>query len=337
LEEVSAAMQVPCPELTYLYLGFPLRGGDTPPVIPDSFLGGSAPRLRNLELSGIPFPGLPKLLLSATQLVELKLLDIPLSGYLSPEAMAASLSVLPSLMILWIVFQCYRPRPDRKDEGLPPPKRSVLPTLIIFDFEGATEYLEDLVTFIDAPQLSSSKLAFFDEIDSDCPQLTRFIDCAPKLSGYNPHGHVQFDDRTPSVKLQHLTITILCREPDQQLLSIGRICNSYFPSLFTVEIEDLQIFHPYSKFVWEGDAIEDTLWLRLLLPFTGVKKIWISEKFVPGIAAALGELVGERTAEVLPSLQKMSVAWPKTSGPSQENIEKFVTARRLSGHPVAVN
>ena len=62
LEKVLAAMQVPFLELTNLRLW---SDDETPPVIPipDSFLGGSAPRLQYFELSGIPFPGLPNLLL----------------------------------------------------------------------------------------------------------------------------------------------------------------------------------------------------------------------------------------------------------------------------------
>ena len=66
LEQVLAAMQVPFPVLTDLLL---FSNGDTMPVIPDSFLSGFAPRLRHFQLDGIPFPGLPKLLLSATHLV----------------------------------------------------------------------------------------------------------------------------------------------------------------------------------------------------------------------------------------------------------------------------
>jgi hypothetical protein len=58
LEEVLAAMEVPFPELTELRL---LPDGETLPVIPDSFLDGSAPRLRIFEFHGIPFPGLSQL------------------------------------------------------------------------------------------------------------------------------------------------------------------------------------------------------------------------------------------------------------------------------------
>jgi hypothetical protein len=77
LENFLAVMQVPFPELT----DFVLCSHGTVPALLDSFVGGSAPRLRNLYFRGIPFPGLPKLLLSATHLVNLHLFDIPRSRY----------------------------------------------------------------------------------------------------------------------------------------------------------------------------------------------------------------------------------------------------------------
>ena len=54
---------------------------DYAPILPDSFLGESAPRLRSLSLEGIPFPGLGKLLLSTTHLVVRCLVNNPDSGY----------------------------------------------------------------------------------------------------------------------------------------------------------------------------------------------------------------------------------------------------------------
>jgi F-box-like len=70
LENISGTLserlfeaQKPFPVLTNLHLG--LYAKSTPaPVLPDAFLGGCAPHLRSLQLSGIPFPALPKLLLS---------------------------------------------------------------------------------------------------------------------------------------------------------------------------------------------------------------------------------------------------------------------------------
>ena len=103
MDKLLEAMQQPFPALTYLALqvGY---SGETAPVVSASFLGGSAPQLRRLELYRIPFPGLPKLLLSATHLVELTLEFIPHSGYFSPEAMVTALAVLTSLENLHIEF-----------------------------------------------------------------------------------------------------------------------------------------------------------------------------------------------------------------------------------------
>jgi hypothetical protein len=126
LENVLVTMQVPFPELTDLQL---LSDGETPPVIPDSFLDGSAPRLRIFDLDGIPFPGLPKMLLSTNHLVYLKLSNIPHSGYISPEVMVALLCALSSLETLSLGFQSPQSCPDRETQRPPPSKYSVMPAL----------------------------------------------------------------------------------------------------------------------------------------------------------------------------------------------------------------
>ena len=84
LEKALAVMQVPFPEMTRIQLST-LPYDETPPAIPDSFLGGSAPRLRYFESNGVSFPGFPKLLFSATKLVSLLLFYIPYSSLISPK------------------------------------------------------------------------------------------------------------------------------------------------------------------------------------------------------------------------------------------------------------
>jgi hypothetical protein len=343
LEEVTATMQVSFPKLTVMEL---ISIDETPQlVIPDSFLGGSAPRLRSFELSGISFPGLPKLLLSSTHLVDLVLFNIPESGYISPEAMVALLSVLSSLESLYLEFQPPQSLPDWESRSLSPPKRSILPALDEFYFKGDTEYLEDLVILLDAPRLHYMDINFLSQIDFDCPRLVQFIDCTPAL-GPRDEAHVQFDNSTASVKLRyrtskfgfdHLLISIPCREPDLQLSSVAQVCNSCFPPPSTVE--DLYIERGYRQLVWKNDAIENTLWLELLLTFSAVKDLYLSKEFAPDIAAALEELVGARIIEVLPSLQNIFVEGlrVKPSGRFQENIWQFAGARRQSDHPITIS
>ena len=99
-------------------------------VVPDLLTGGSAPSLQNLSLRNIPvrYPGLQKLLLSANHLVvNLPLIKITHSGYISPEAMVTALSTLTRLEELWLEFQS--PRFRRRFPTLSPSTRTVLPAL----------------------------------------------------------------------------------------------------------------------------------------------------------------------------------------------------------------
>src|SRR6266478_3954679 len=113
-------MQAPLPELEGLYLS--MGGTQSPvPVIPEPFLGGSAPHLRYLHLVSILFPGIPTLLLSATHLVKLNLDYIPNSGFVSPEAMAACLPTLTSLKSLSLEFEPLPSYPDLKRRSPFPP------------------------------------------------------------------------------------------------------------------------------------------------------------------------------------------------------------------------
>jgi hypothetical protein len=153
LENLLAAMQDPFPELTDLVLW---SNGEV--ALPDSFLGGSAPRLRFLWLDHAPFPGLQKLLLSATHIAILRLEDIPHSGYISPEAMATALSTLTHLDSLILGFQSPFSRPDPASQPPPSPTRIVLSALTYFEFKGDSEYVDDLMAYIDAPRLNELRL-----------------------------------------------------------------------------------------------------------------------------------------------------------------------------------
>jgi hypothetical protein len=336
-EEVLAVMQVPFPELTDLQLS---SHDETLPVIPDSFLGGSAPRLQHFELNGIPFPGLPKLLLSATHLADLDLWGIPDSGYISPEAMATCLSVLTSLDTLTLGFGFFFSR----SRSRPPMTRSILPDLTSFQFKGASEYLDDLVARIDAPRLNRLSITFFPQMNYDTPHLVQFISRTPRFEGPN-EAHVHFLDIDAEVQLiwasdgywddPRIYVEISCEFPNDGLQPsvIAQLYTMCYPPLPTVEKLRLGDFTEPVSF-GPGDDIENDQWLELLRPFTAVKWLHVSEEFQPNIASALQELVGGGTTEVLPSLQKIFLE--RFEPPFQEALGQFVAARRLSGHPVAV-
>jgi hypothetical protein len=260
--------------------------------------------------------------------------NIPHSGYISPEAIVALISVLSSLEVLLVEFESHQSRPNRETHS-PRSKRSVIPALHSLRFKGVIEYLEDLVTGIDTPQLNNMQITFFNQIDFDTPRLAQFINRTPKLGKRD--ATVQFHVDVARVRLSpgNLEIAISCKEPDWQLSSIEQICNSFWHPLSTVEV--LYIDRHYLPLAWKDDAIENTLWLQLLLPFTTVKNLYLSKEFAPGIAAALQELEGGRITEVLPSLQNIFVEGLEPSGPVQKDIGQFVAARQLSDHPIAIS
>ena len=338
LEIFLAEMQQPFSELTHLKLH---AHGETVPIIPDSLLGGSALRLESLMLEGIPFPGFPKLILSATHLDTLCLEDIPHSGYISPEAMVTALSALTGLEELSIRFQSPRSCPDQESRRLPPSTRSVLPVLTSFTFKGVTEYLEDLVASIDAPQLNALDITFFNDIVFDTPQFIQFISRTPtsraleeaRIIFWNGAASTNFSSRTSGHG--KLNVKTLCRGLDWQVSSLEQVCTSCLPPLSTSEV--LYIYERPHLQLDSQDDIENGPWQDLLRSFAAVKNLFISKELAPRIVPALQELVEGRTLEVFPTLQSIFLEGLESSGPVQEGIEQLVAARQAVGHPIVVS
>ena len=331
----SAVMQKPFPELTSLFLG-DTSDGDGQIQLPESFLGGTAPRLQVLFLDKVSFPGLPKLLLSSTQLVDLELTSF---AYIPPDEMATALSALTSLGRFCLQFRCPRPRPARRPPP-PPPTRSILPNLTTILFKGASEYLEVILARIDTLRLCSLHIAFFNQIIFDTPQLLQFI--SRQMLMAPEKGHIEFSSHAIIIEFPPqideygvLRVKILCTAPEWQLSSLEQVCTSSLPHVST--LEDLYIFEDREGSPRWQDDVENTLWLDLLHPFAAVKNLYLYKECAPRIAPALQELVGGRTMQVLPNLENIFIERFQPSGPRHEGIEKFVAARRLASHPVAVS
>jgi hypothetical protein len=335
-KKVLAVMQQPFPALTRLALG---SNDGTALVDPASFLGGSAPRLRQLNLWNNPLPGLSDLLLSATDLVYLDLSIIHRSGYISPEALTTCLSVLTRLETLGISLGLdpIRSRPDRRH--LSPPTRTHLPVLTVLQFSGASEYLEDLMAPIDAPLLDILQVTFSHHRISNTPHLTQFISRTPKFKTHDT-AHLVFSARFVSVRAfdQKLFLEIR-RCPDRRLAPLAQVCGSSLPRTLISAVEHLCIIEDaFTKLPlpWQ-DYIENSQWLELFRPFTAAKYLYISSGFTRNIAPALQELIGERVAEVLPALRTLFLEETVSSGLVEEALGQFVGARQLAGHPISIS
>jgi hypothetical protein len=289
-------------------------------------------------LNRIPFPALPKLLSSATHLAQLYLINISHSGYISPENMLAPLCSLTTLATLHLDFQSPLSRPDWASRRRPTPTRSVFPALTNFLFKGVTEYLEDVVSRIDAPKLKYLDITFFNQILFDTPKLIQFISRTPTLKALekarvafaNGAARINFSSQSPD--FGELTMKISCRELDWQVSALEQICASCLPPLSML---DLYIY--MDKGGYRQDNVEDVLWMELLHPFTIVENLYLSKQVTPRIMPAIQELVGDRTIEVLPALQNIFLEGLQSSGPVQEGIKQFVAARQLTSHPIAVS
>jgi hypothetical protein len=117
LRKLANLMYQPFPALTHMDLA---SDRSLPhlsralPFIRGRFLGGSAPCLQHLRLKRVPFPELPTLLLSARNLVNLKLEEISEDGYISPEAMVGCLTVLTRLTTLSITIRDRASLPEQR-------------------------------------------------------------------------------------------------------------------------------------------------------------------------------------------------------------------------------
>ncbi len=336
LEKMATAMQEPFPVLTRLEIS--LDDGNVP-VLPGGFLGGSAPYLRTICLHGIPFPALQTLLLSTSDLVELDLHKIPPTGYISSEAMVACLAALPQLNTFHIGFQ---PATSRPYQTHPPPiTRTVLPALTSFQFEGASEYLEDLVARIDGPQLDQILIVYLNRlVDFQVAQLSKFIDrsVGAKLPLLRHVGVTFFSDWVAfdmyradlqGWDLPPVRTIILSEEFGWQVLHIAQLLSQFSATLSNV-------VHLKLKAGRDGqlNGTDDVEWLLLLHQFTTVQTLQVSRKLAGHFALALEDITGdmeEIVTELLPSLESIRVV-----GQPASSIEKFVSVRRRSGRPVTV-
>jgi len=301
-ERFAAAMQKPFPELRVLRVWV---HGDVVPVLPNWFFGGSAPRLRELELRSIPIPSL-KLLLSANiiGLVKLTLWNIPDPG-ISPDAMATALTVMTRLEHLHLTFRSPRFRPNPASRPLPPPTRSVLPALTELRFKGVYEDLEDLLARIDAPLLFLLTIAFFMDRNFDTPQLHRLIGHAEEFKAFD-HANVSISDREIELSLypktwivdhpRLLTLRINCEGLARQLSSLTQVCSSSFPLISTFEVLEIREDDDLTPSHSQDDA-EDAQWLELLEPFTALKNLYLTDEIARRVCRALQEVPGERSTQ----------------------------------------
>jgi hypothetical protein len=328
-EELTTAMREPLPALTHLRLESSWESDPFVdlPIIPGTFLGGCAPRLKTIYIACIPYPAAPTLLSSARDLVDVDLRYIPSSGFIPPEAMVASLAALPKLQSLAFVFQ--RGMSYHHRIRLPSITRTVLPALTGFTFSGLFEYFEYFVAQIDAPQLMYLHIDLDEDPGTDyqIPQLCKFIDRSDILNSKLTH----FMRADLTVDL--FAAIVQLREGDMpsfrlsiQVDAISQVVNQL--SALLTHVDCLFIY----SLMGEGERLGNGIqWLELFRPFTATKALSADDELSSYISLALKNVTSDMAAEVLPTLSLL-----RLKNELIQSMKKFAAARRNVGLPVAI-
>ena len=344
LEKCITSMQEPFPPLTSLHL---VVGAEIKFVITDAFLGGSAPRLRNISLSWVRFPTLLNLLSSTSHFVDLELAHFPItdSGHwlISPEAMATCMSALTRLQTVRITVDWGFHPPCQPPPELAP---TIFPALTNFMLVGPHEYFRHLIARIDAPQLDIVYLYFCGPI-LDFPRLTQFIKRTEmskfphRLDVYFNTGRlgegVQLSLLSSSIIPAKFNLFLPCTgEITTQLELMERIC-ALFLFLFS-QVKWLQINGHHDLLPRGPRNTMSERWLGFLQPFTAVEALILPRRIVtPHVATALGSLSETRAAEVLPALQTILITGSQSDlFQVTELLNPFIVARDQANCPVTV-
>ncbi|KAH9959382.1 hypothetical protein BGW80DRAFT_1486852 [Lactifluus volemus] len=345
LKRLNKVMKKPYPVLTYLGLKH-ISNSKPALVLRDTFLGGSAPRLKYLDLESIPFPALPKFLPSCHDLVEVVFTKIPNTGYISPEAVAIALSALTKLKDVYIGFESPASRPDPTNGPPTSLTRVVLPALTRLYFHGASEYSEDLVARIDTPAIISVHTRFFNQLDFDIPHFLQFIG-RTWIPGFE-EANLSFYDKTVFINFRHrdpqggkefgsaLSITISCHALDWQVACVAQICGKISPLLSNVERLHIDTSHPDREVFsdWK-DYVDNPQWLEIFHAFSALQHMDIPPILGQIIGSALQELTGESVMDALPMLRHLYL--PFLSESTQQAIQPFISSRQRSNRPVTVH
>ncbi|KAI0294161.1 hypothetical protein BC826DRAFT_1012684 [Russula brevipes] len=314
-----------------------------------TFLGGSAPRLREIELRyvAISSSALRQLLPSTNNLVKLELWGIPDTGYVSPDALVTSLSTLVQLRSLSIGFHSPSPRPN-PSRALPPPlQRASLPSLTDLFFCCTSEYLELFVARIDLPALADISVQFFNQLVLDIPQFSQFIS---RVGGQYSPGEVLIQPTSSFLRIaltQRFTgisrrrnrcrLQVSCKHLDWQLSFMTQMLSQLSHLQVLTNVKSLVIYGPFVGLppAIGKEDVDSAQWLELFQPFTDVRDVRVAEDYVAGVTQALAS--EDMVPEILPRLTSLSLNGYRKSPSVVEAAGKFVATRNRAGRSVSLH
>jgi hypothetical protein len=286
-------------------------GGRQALVFPDNFLGSSTLRLLVVRLQDTIFPTLPRLLSASENLVSLQLKNIPASGILTAQDLAIRLSSATQLESLKIdIYDALVPGSSTQNELEP---RTVLPSLLEFQFAGESSYLNAFASWIDAPIIEKIGATFFGIFHRyDTYELCGLFARGEELrSSHRRKTRIRFLEQS-AVFTHHFTrlptspgsfrVQVVDRGwPCDHVALVTQICHGFqslgiMHKVTQVEIDEHSHWHR---------KLVTTRWLNLLRALSGVKRLHVVGTLVLSVVSTLAEVSGEETGEILPALRDL--------------------------------
>ncbi|KAN0131226.1 hypothetical protein V8E53_010930 [Lactarius tabidus] len=356
IEQVFTVMQRSFPVLTDLDLRWTTVDSDfsTPfPIIPRRFLGGFSPRLQYLRFQLFSFPEFPTFLWSARNLTTLKLKDIYHIGHISPEAMVRGLAGLTGLRYLSISFCDETPSSRQWISHPAPPMRAILPALFHFHYRGCGKYLEDLLAQIYTPRLKHVSIKYLTQ-PAQVLQLSQLINRTENLK------IDQFRRAMVTFCFDYIRFELDFsrgerRKAQLSLKFLGfEQLHVQVPRLVQVLSQLVAVFSKVDHLIVSGFYITSrdmdlTEWLPFFRLFPAVEALNLCQGVAAYITSALEDTAdienSEMATDVFPALYLM---WLEMNDSDDEDndaedrdkpvgsMERFLSLRQRSGHPVTV-
>ena len=312
LAEMVAAMVDAAPMLEHLTL----HSQSAEFVLPKSFLGGDAPQLRHLILTGVSLAALRPLLPSATSLVSLVLERISSSAYFPPDSLVAHIRAMPRLKTLSVGFLSAVPRPGFRTERFLPPGhvvRAELPALTQLIYRGVPAYIEALLVQIWTPLIRDVDITLFHQLTLRIPHIHAFIN---DLESFRP-SRARIDFATTSAHIimsapqpsesPDISLSISCARLDFQVSAMAQICNGLLGTSTSTGagtgiaagaattsplsvIEELMLgFHPgeLPEEQRDEDPVDNALWRGLLASFQHARTLRVHAALAADLSRAL--------------------------------------------------
>lgn len=364
LEDVTAVMVEPAPRLEHLTL----HSQSAEFVLPKGFLGGDAPQLRYLILTGISLATLRPLLLSATSLVSLVFERIPGSAYFPPDSLVAHIRVMPHLQTLSVGFLSTFPRPGFGTERFLLPghiARVELPALTQLIYRGVSAYIEALLAQIRTPLIRDVDVTLFNQLTLTIPRLRAFI---RDLETFRPsRARIDFTETSAHLIVSapqpcespDVSLSISCTRLDFQVSAMAQICSGLFgtgigagatTALLLPAIEELMLgFHPdeLREELRDEDVVDTALWRALLASFQYARTLRVHAALAADLSRALQPADGpvdegltpESEPLLLPELCTVVLLHGDDEGvlaAASEALGVFVDGRNRAGHVVNI-